>query len=194
MSTEDAHTINQLMDLFLLSRSRGEWVKLSMETKDGQDSLNFPLGTPAGKPRTWTPGNATPWTWPPQPPAWTRPQKRKSPSQWRRDQKRRQELIAKKVSNNDAKKNSNKMVIDIGEKKEDQPSLIPQIDGFCESETNQSKDIFSFKSDFPEDAIENHFDEILKNTNVKSTNIILKDQLRPGSADQLYLYTRVFHK
>ena len=113
MSTENAPTINQLMDLFLLSRSRGEWVKLSMETKDGQDSLNFslgnPAGAPAGQPRTWTPGTATPWTWPP-PPAWTRPARRKSPSQWRRDQKRRNEFIAKKVSAKDAK-NEEKVVI-----------------------------------------------------------------------------------
>ena len=114
MSTEDAPTINQLMDLFLLSRSRGEWVKLSMETKDGQDSLNFtlgnPAGAPAGQPRAWTP-----WTWPP--PAWTRPQRTKSPSQWRRDQKRRQEFIAK---------DSNEI------------SPIPQLDGICESESQKN--------------------------------------------------------
>ena len=113
MSTEDAPTINQLMDLFLLSRSRGEWVKLSMETKDGQDSLNFSLGSPAGapsgQPRTWRPGTATPWTWPP--PAWTRPQRRKSPSQWKMDQMRRQEFIAKKVSTKDAKDSNEEKIV-----------------------------------------------------------------------------------
>ena len=67
--------------------------------KDGKDSVTFsfgkPTGDPVGPPRTWTSGS--PWAWMPQP--WnTRPKRRKTPSQLRRDQKRRQEFFAKKES------------------------------------------------------------------------------------------------
>ena len=79
------------------SRGRGEWVNLSMESKDGKDSVTFSFGKTDGDPvgplRTCTSGS--PWAWTPQP--WnTRTKRRKTPSQWRRDQKRRQELLAKK--------------------------------------------------------------------------------------------------
>jgi hypothetical protein len=93
----------------------------------------------------------------------------------------------------DASYNTSKVVIDLAEKKEDQLrqseiSLMPQLDGVCESESqkNQSKEIFSFKSDFAEEDIEYCLDEIFKDTNVTSKQIILKDQLRPRSADYLY--------
>ena len=46
-----------------------------------------------------------------------------------------------------------------------------------ESQKIQSREIFSFKSDFPEDDIEKQLDEVLKNTNVTSIKILLKDQL-----------------
>ena len=144
MSTENAPTINQLMDLFLLSRSRGEWVKLSMETKDGQDSLNFSLGNPAdaqaGQPRTWTPGSTTPpWTWPPPPPTWTRPKRRKSPSQWRRDQRRRQDFLAKKVSANNVVNGSNagEKVIAVDPIDEIDLSEIPKKDNIKEVPVNE---------------------------------------------------------
>ena len=101
MTTEETPTINQLIDIFLLSRNRGEWVKLSMESKDGRDSLTFSLGNPAegtaGQPKAWTPGSTPSWTWP-TPPSWTKPKRRKSPSQWKRDERRRQEFLARKVS------------------------------------------------------------------------------------------------
>ena len=99
MAADDTSTINQLMELFLLSRKRGEWVNLSLESKDGKDSVNFslgsPTGSPVGQPKTWTPGPASPWTWPPLP-TWTRPVRRKTPSQWKRDEKRRKDFYAKK--------------------------------------------------------------------------------------------------
>ena len=97
--TAETSTVNQLMELFLKSRSKGEWVNLSMESKDGKDSLIFSLGNSAGSPaeqlRAWTspPGSTTPWT--PTPMSWTKP-RRKTPSQCRRDQKRMQEYLAKK--------------------------------------------------------------------------------------------------
>ena len=56
-------------------------------------------------------------------------------------------------------------------------------DSGSESQKIQSREIFSVKSDFPEDDIEKQLDEVPKNTNVTSINIILKDQLRPEKAD-----------
>ena len=102
MTAEETSTINQLMELFLKSRSKGEWVNLSMESKDGKDSLIFSLGNSAGSP----PEQPRPWT-PPlsSGPPWTRtPRRRKTPSQWRRDQKRMQEYLAKKESSATLKK------------------------------------------------------------------------------------------
>ena len=99
--TVETSTINQLMELFLKSRSKGEWVNLSMESKDGNDSLIFSFGNSAGslteQPRTWTPtpGSTTPQTR--RPMSW-KPRRRKTPSQWRRDQKRMKDYLAKKES------------------------------------------------------------------------------------------------
>ena len=41
----------------------------------------------------------------------------------------------------------------------------------------ENKEMLSFKSDFAEDDIEKFLDEILKNTNIKTTKIIHRDQL-----------------
>ena len=108
MTTDAAPTINQLMDLFLLSRNRGEWVKLSMESKDGKDSVVFSLGSPAGasaeKPKAWSPGTTSPpWEWSPMP-TWRGPKRKKTPSQIRRDKMRRDHFIAKKFANEDVKR------------------------------------------------------------------------------------------
>ena len=62
-------------------------------------------------------------------------------------------------------------------------------DEFCsntEYSESESKEIYSFKSDFPEEDIENSLDKIFKNTDITSTKIILRDQLRPMSAEYLY--------
>ena len=82
------------------------------------------------------------------------------------------------------------VVIDMAEKKEDQPrthgiSPIPQLDGICEIESlkNESREIFSFKSDCAEEDIKNCLEEIFKNTNVTSKKIILRDQLGPKRGD-----------
>ena len=96
--TAETSTINQLMELFLKSRSKGEWVNLSMESKDGKDSLIFSLGNSAGspteQPRAWTPppGSTTPQTRTPM--SW-KTRRRKTPSQWRHDQKRMKDYLAK---------------------------------------------------------------------------------------------------
>ena len=54
---------------------------------------------------------------------------------------------------------------------------------YCE---NESREIYSFKSDFDEEDIESCLDEIFQNTNITSKRIILRDQLGPGRADYLY--------
>ena len=88
----DCTTIDQLMELFQQSRKRGEWVSLSMESKDGKDSVNFSIRNPAGAPA----GSGSRRSWSPSSAPWTGPLRRKTPSQWRRDQKRKHEFIAKK--------------------------------------------------------------------------------------------------
>ena len=101
MTAEGTTTIKKLMELFHESRSKGEWVNLSMESKDGKDSftlyIEHPSGGPAGQARTWATGSRPPWTWR-QPRPWTPQRKRKSPSQWKRDQKRQQDFLDKKAA------------------------------------------------------------------------------------------------
>ena len=59
-------------------------------------------------------------------------------------------------------------------------------DSESESQKVQIREVFSFKSDIPEDDIKKQLDEVLKKTNVTSVKIIMKDQLRPESAEHLY--------
>ena len=100
--TAETSTINKLVELFLMSRSKGERVSLSMESKDGKDSLTFsinnPSGSPAGQTGNWTPpAPGSPWTWPPPPRPWPPLiRRKKTPSQLRRDQKRKQDFLKKK--------------------------------------------------------------------------------------------------
>jgi hypothetical protein len=70
---------------------------------------------------------------------------------------------------------------------------VTSVNEFCSNEefdlndensVTENKEIFSFKSDFAEEDIEKCLDEILKNTNIKSTKIIHIDQL-----GAVYLYT-----
>jgi hypothetical protein len=72
-----------------------------------------------------------------------------------------------------AKYNTSKVVMNMTEKKEDQVRSneirpIPQLNGLCETQKKEAKEIFSFKSDFVDEDIENCIDEIFKNTNVSS--------------------------
>ena len=78
-------TLNQLLDLYQQSRMKGEEASLSLETKDGKEFIRFSIGTPlnagapAGGPRRW-PSRS----------------KNKTPSQLRRDQRRKEVFLAKK--------------------------------------------------------------------------------------------------
>ena len=66
-------------------------------------------------------------------------------------------------------------------------------DEFCsntEYSESERKEIYSFKSDFSQEDIEKCLDETFENTNITSTRIILRDQLRPGDPSSAeYLYT-----
>ena len=66
-------------------------------------------------------------------------------------------------------------------------------DEFCsntEYSESESKEIYSFKSDFSEEDIEKCLEELFKKTNIRSRRIILRDQLRPGDPSSAeYLYT-----
>ena len=213
MTAEGTSTINKLVELFLMSRSKGESACLSMESKDGKDSLTFsinnPSGSPAGQTGCWTPpGTRSPWTWPPPPRPWPQLLRRKkNPSQLKRDQKRKQDFLAKKSAsaevkeevapkNVEAEKASGKAtIIDPVDEisleeitvSNQEEVLIPQLDGVLESESQkqENREVFSFKSDIDEEVIENYLEEIFMNTNVSSAKIILKDQLRLPD----YLYT-----
>ena len=77
-------SLNLLLDLYQKCKEKGEWATLFMETKKGKDIITFkignnPTGSTAGN---WTPDNQS--------------RKSKTPSQQRRDQKRKDEFLAKK--------------------------------------------------------------------------------------------------
>ena len=65
------------------------------------------------------------------------------------------------------------------------------IDEFCsntEYSESESREIFSFKSDFTEEDIEKCLDELFEDTNIKSKMIIHRDELRHPE----HLYTLVW--
>ena len=97
----DATTIGKLVDLYHSSRSAGESVHLFMESKNGKDSITFsinPSGYPAGKAESWTPGSAQPSSWPGRKTSPPLLRRKKTPSQLRRDQRRRVDFLAKKAA------------------------------------------------------------------------------------------------
>ena len=62
-------------------------------------------------------------------------------------------------------------------------------DEFCSNtdySESESREIFSFKSDFAEEVIEKCLNKIFENTNITSAKIIHRDKLRPSSAEHLY--------
>ena len=150
-------TFNQLLETYHQSRIRGEWASLSLETKGGKEFITFTLGGP--------PGNHS-----------GRPVsgqvRRKTPSQLRRDQKRKLEFHSKKEDtlskdhskdiDDKAGKHTNKLVIEL-EKYKDKTqkteiaSPILQLDG----ETSSEDAVFTFKSEYREEDILHAMTEIL---------------------------------
>ena len=155
MTSDGTSTINQLVELFHSSRSRGEWVNLSMESKDGKDSLTFslinPAGAPAGPPRAWTPGSTSPWQWTSPPPWTTFPKRRKSPSQWKRDQQRRQEFIFKKKSSVEVKEENVKEIPDkLGETEPKDPEDEINLTEMSRNVQDEAKvnDLFKIEGEY----------------------------------------------
>eukprot|EP00092_Neocalanus_flemingeri_P106988 GFUD01137298.1.p1 GENE.GFUD01137298.1~~GFUD01137298.1.p1 ORF type:complete len:212 (-),score=73.99 GFUD01137298.1:65-700(-) len=82
MSAEQ--NLNLLLDLYQQSRMKGEWASLSMETMEGKEFITFKMGNlPAG----FKAGVSAPVK---------QSMKRKTPSQQRRDERRKNEYLAKK--------------------------------------------------------------------------------------------------
>ena len=185
MTADRTTTINKLMELFHESRSRGEWVNLSMESKDGKDSITFsirnPSGGPEGQTGAWPPSSRPPWTWTP-PRTWT-PPKRKTPSQWKRDQKRKQEFLAKKVASAEVKKGVNDKVVKATLEDEINLTEIPQLDGADSDQLGEHQGMYSFKSEYGEEDIEYSLSELLPE-NVTAT-LVSRERVRPRSADHL---------
>ena len=85
----------QLLDIYQKSMANGLEASLSMETKDGKHFLNFTMGDPTGV-TVKTKGNWNPDS-----------RRKKSPSQLKRDEKRRTDFLKNKNETN-AKKHQRK--------------------------------------------------------------------------------------
>ena len=164
MSEVNSTTLNQLMEMYHQSRKKGEQVSLSMEAKDGKDFIVFSIGIPAGSPAR----NQQRW------PSWPGFKRRKTPSQMRRDQRRKEDYLAKK-----------KVSLDVKVEKVDEATLSETVD---EIELNELKEgtqvkensnLFKIKGEFknpgfkpwetvePKKELEILWDA-LKNENVKN--------------------------
>ena len=154
MTADGTSAINQLVTLFQLSKSRGELVNLSMESKDGKDFLNFSLRNPAGAPegqsRTLTPGSTSQWAWPSAPPWTTFQRRRKTPSQWRRDQKRREEFIAKKKSSIEVKEEVKETHGKIGKTTQKDPEDEIELEQISSKGNDEAKvnDLFKIEGEY----------------------------------------------
>ena len=179
----------ELLETFLSASSRGEHALLILETRKTSISMKYrSVETVTGPSATTSPSAVL--------------KKKMNPARARRskarlelflkkkDEERNQELSIQVIGESAtsevagaANYNTRKVVTDMAE----EISAIPQLDGVCERESpkNESREVFSFKSDFTEEDIKNQLDEIFKNTNEISTKIILRDQLGP----RMYLYT-----
>ena len=80
------NSLKLLLNNYQQSRMNGEWASLMMETKNGKEMITFSIGiAPAGSSAgTWNPGN-------------NQSRRRKTPSDPRRDERRKSEFIAKKT-------------------------------------------------------------------------------------------------
>jgi hypothetical protein len=93
-----------LWSFFIFAEAKEEKFVLSMESKDGKDSIivsiNNLSGSPVGLAGSWTPpAPSSPWTCPPPPRPWPHIlMRKKTPSQIKRDQKRKQEFLAEKAA------------------------------------------------------------------------------------------------
>ena len=173
MASANTITFNQLLEIYQQSRIRGEWATLSLETKDGREFINFTLGGPPGiqSGHSFRSGQV----------------RRKTPSQQRRDQKRKLEFYAKKKASEEIEKagvKPNQLVIELDKGKENNEtseifSPITQLDGQSDSEDA----IFSFKSEYREEDIVSSLTEILPENLVNRATLVSRVAVRPFNPD-----------
>ena len=87
----DEDTLAKLLELYQGCKSRGERATLFLETKNGKQSITFTINELSGVPEGRT----------------SQPRRRKTPSQLKRDKKRREEFLAKKLESQPAMDDTN---------------------------------------------------------------------------------------
>ena len=187
----DNTTITQLMELYQQSRKSGEWVHLSLESKDGRDYVNFSISNPAGS----SAGKSLTQSF-------TGPRRRKTPSQWKRDQRRKEEFIARKSAAASSMEESeptndqslgntkNKLVLHL--KKQEYETLKPglkspisQVDGEAYQEENKTIK-YTFLSEFGEEDILYSLEKLFPADHiVSSTTLVSRIRTKPLSAEHL---------
>ena len=182
MADEGSSTITKLMELFHLSRSKGEWVSLSMESKDGNDAITFSLnnlsGSPARQAGNWTPASA-PWTWTYPRPRMQMSRRRKTPCQLKRDQKRKTDFLAKKAASEDVKlENKDKAKKATIVDPEDEISLTEiRVENKTEEGSGHpdldNRLIYNFTSEYTEEGIYEALEEIFPDKSVVKSSTLL---------------------
>ena len=151
-----------------MSRSKGEWVSLSMESKDGKDAITFSLnnlsGSPARQAGNWTPASA-PWSW-------THPRPRMQLS-------RRTDFFAKKAASEDVKvENSDKAKKATIVDPEDEISLTEiRVENKTEEGSGHpdldNRLIYNFTSEYTEEGIYEALEEIFPDKSVVKSSTLL---------------------
>ena len=85
----DDSTLAKLLELYQSCKLKGERASLFLETKNGLESFTFTINEPTGSPAGGRSGSAS--------------RRWKTPSQLKRDKKRREEFLAKKLESQPAK-------------------------------------------------------------------------------------------
>jgi hypothetical protein len=155
-SDYDNSTFNQLFVIYQQSRAKGEFACLSLETKGGRESIQFTLRTrcPAGNHAGQVQSG--------------RMRRKKTPSQLRRDQRRKIEFISRKNAAKDApdadtasSETTNRLIMELDKKETvpvdtGPPSPIIQLDG----EVGEDVIKYFFESTYHEDDINELLSEI----------------------------------
>ena len=129
MSRVNDETLSQLVDLYQQSRKRGEQVSLSLESKDGNDVVIFKVGKPTATLESR--------------PSYSGTRRRKSPSQMRRDQSRKEEFFAKKARP--------VCVVKLGESEQvELPEVKDEIDleTMDDTSSNEAPTLFQIKGEY----------------------------------------------
>ena len=151
-------TITKLLDLYQDSKEKGEKARLSMETRDGKEFVSFSIGmplsagTPAGRSRCW------PTT-----------RSRKTPSQIRRDQRRKEAFLAKKrdAENETSVDAAASEVVQLEEiEKEENKSDVTSYEMLFDAPNCSDKEI--------EECFNFNFEDELKSSEIEKDNTVYK--------------------